>query len=94
MIFRKARQCVSFSCVNNTSTQKLSSWAKRCAIYPVHGHTYTKNSENRGHPFRGSKVFLQPIIKDRPNIGLYIYIWLASKYDNSCHVLTQGHTVH
>ena len=50
---------------------------KVCPVARAQTHRQTdrrtdRQSENRGHPFRVSGIFLQPIIKERSNSGLCV----------------------
>ena len=46
---------------------------KVCHVARVQPDTHTHESDYCGHPFKVSGVFLQPIIKDRPNNCMHIF---------------------
>ena len=55
--FEKQKNCVSFSCPKDHSTQKSGSQAKKRALQPAYRQTDRHESDYCGNPFRVSGVF-------------------------------------
>ena len=85
MKISKNKKMRFFSCPKDHSTQKLRSQVKRCDLQPVHRRTDTQTHRQthrvttEGTLSGFQDFFLQPIIKDRPNINFFFFAHVSDK---------------